>query len=194
MNFSSTAGYNRTPRSVLAHQHLVVLLLDAGDSDHVAGIVELKLRLVEHVLSHFAHVPDQVRHEALARIQTAVRHDRVQFGQFVTMRFNERQLVRRDVFFEKNWLVLGHGGEMTHTAAYLLRGHVQALGNENGVGIQVPTLIAQQQRGKGRIVVYDRPSFAIENFAAGSKNGNVADAVLLRLQRVEVLLHDLEAP
>src|SRR5438105_2854981 len=84
--------------------------------------------------------------------------------------------------------------EMTHPAAYLLRGRVQALGNRNGVGIEVPALIAQQQRGKGGIVVDDSPSFAVQNFSAGRENGNVADAILFRLRRVEVLLHNLEAP
>ena len=56
------------PRAILAHEQRVVLKLDAGLADHVAGVVELEAGLVQHVFTHFTDIADQVRHEAFARI------------------------------------------------------------------------------------------------------------------------------
>ncbi len=93
-HFAAVAVDQRLPRSVRAHQQRVVLPLDAGNADHVARVVELELRLVQHVFADFADVADQVRHESVARIQAAVRHDRVEFRQLVAMRLDELQVRR----------------------------------------------------------------------------------------------------
>ncbi len=53
---------------------------------HIAGAVEVKLRLVEHVFADFADIADQVGHKAIARIETAMRRDRVQLRQLIAMR------------------------------------------------------------------------------------------------------------
>ena len=107
-DFPSVAVNNRAPRSVLAHEHGVVLLLDTALSDYVAGVVKLKLRLIEHVLGDFTDIANQVRHESVAWIQAPVRHDGVEFRQFILVRFNECQFVWSDVFFQKDWLVTRH--------------------------------------------------------------------------------------
>ena len=52
----------------MSHQGIIVLPLNPGDSDHIAGIVEFELRLVEHVFRDFADVADQMRHKSVARI------------------------------------------------------------------------------------------------------------------------------
>jgi hypothetical protein len=107
-DFPPAAVHDRAPESILAHQNVVVLLLHSTHADHVAGRIEFELRLVEHVLGHFAHVADQVRHETVARIQPPVRHDRFQFRQFVLVRLDERQFVGCNVFLQKNRLILRH--------------------------------------------------------------------------------------
>src|SRR5580704_1081057 len=78
-----------TAGAVLPHQDLVVLLLDARDADHVAGVIELELRLIQHRLGHFADVADQVSHESVARIEAEVGHDGVEFRQFVLVCLDE---------------------------------------------------------------------------------------------------------
>ncbi len=84
-HFPAMAVHQGAARSVLAHEHSVVLPLYARHTDHVAGAVKFELRLVQHILGHFPDVPDQVRHEPVARIQTPVRHDGVQFRQLVAV-------------------------------------------------------------------------------------------------------------
>ena len=107
-DFASAAVHDRPPESILAHQNAVVLFLDSALAHHVARVVELELRLVEHVFGYFADVADQVRHEAVARIEPPVRHDGFKFGKLVLVRLDERQLVGCDVFLQKNRLVLRH--------------------------------------------------------------------------------------
>ena len=147
-HFAAAAVHDRSPRSVLPHQEVVVLLLHAAHAHHVTGVVELKLRLVEHVLGDFTHVAHQVRHEAIARIQPPVRHDRFQFRQFVFVRLDKRQLVRCDVFLQKYRLVLRHGSKPPDAQPHFVRVQVQPSGDHVRVGVQVARGIAQQQRGK----------------------------------------------
>src|SRR5579863_3833791 len=84
---------------VLPHQQRVVLAFDSGYPNNITWVIQLKLGLVEHVLGDFAHISDQMSHEAVSRIEAPVRHDRVEFRQLIAMSFDELQLVRRDVLF-----------------------------------------------------------------------------------------------
>ena len=154
-NFSPTAIHNGSARTVLAHQYLVVLQFHARLSDHVAGIVELPARLVEHLLADFADVADQVGHEPIARIKPAVGHDGIQFGQFVAVGFDESQFILSDVVFQKDGLILRHGGEVADAVSDFFGIEMQTLGDEARVGGEITGRVAQQQRGKRRIVLDD---------------------------------------
>ena len=72
--------------------------------------------------------------------------------------------------------------------------HVQAFGNQVGVGTQVARGITQQQRGERRIVVDDVAAFAVENLAARGENRHIANAVFLRQAGVLVALRHLQTP
>jgi hypothetical protein len=109
LDFLSVAVYEHLPRTVFAHQHLVVLQFDSGLAHNIARVVELPLWLVQHLLTHFTDIADQMGHEAIARIQAAVRHDRIQLRQFIAVSFDEGQLIGRDVLFQVNRLVLRGG-------------------------------------------------------------------------------------
>ena len=78
-HFLAMAVYYHLPRTILAHQKIVVLQLHSGLSHHVARVIELPLRLVEHVFAHFADITDDMRHESIARIKPPMSHDSVQF-------------------------------------------------------------------------------------------------------------------
>ena len=67
-NLAPVAVNQSLPGTVLAHQHIVVLPLDAGNAHHVAWVIQLECRQIEHVVADFAHIPNQVRHEPIARI------------------------------------------------------------------------------------------------------------------------------
>ena len=135
-HFLALAVYQHLPRAILTHQQLVVLQLDARFSDHVARVVELPLRLVQHAFADLAHISDQMGHEAVARIQTAMRHDGVQFGQFVAVSLDESQLVRRDVFLEIDGLILRRSRELVKPLANLFGIEMQPLGDEIGVSVR----------------------------------------------------------
>ena len=79
-HFAPVAVDHHFAAAVLPAQQLVVGLLHARLAHHVARLVVGKPRIVQVVLAHFAHVPDQVRGKAVARIQTALFVDRFQFG------------------------------------------------------------------------------------------------------------------
>ena len=111
--------------------------LHAGDSHHIAGIIEFELRLVEHIFRDFAHVADQMRHESIARIKTPIGPDRIEFRQFVAMRFDEGLLILSNVFLEKDRLVLRHGGEVADASSHFVRIQMQSLRDQVGVSIQV---------------------------------------------------------
>jgi len=78
----------------------------------------------------------------------AVRHDGLEFGQFVLVRFDERQLIGRDVFLQENRLVLRHRREALDALPHFLGIQVQALGDGIGVRRQIARGITQQERGK----------------------------------------------
>ena len=141
-DFLAAAVDEGSARAILSHQHLVVLLLDSGDTNYVARVIELELGLVEHSLGNFADVADQMRHKAVARIQAAVRHDGVEFRKLVLVSLYEGEFVGGDVIFEENGLVLRHRHELANAFANLTRVQVQPLGNDIGVRVQVATRIA----------------------------------------------------
>ena len=123
-----------------------------------------------------------------------MRHDGIEFGQFVAVRFDESQFVGRDVFFEINGRVLRHAGEVADFLAHVFGAHVQTLGDEVGVSVEVAGGVAHHERGEGRIVIDDDAAFAVEDFAAGSEDGHLADTILFRLRGVVVVAGDLQAP
>ena len=53
-HFASVTVDEGLARAVGAHQHRVVLALDARNSDDIARVVKLELRLVQHVFADFA--------------------------------------------------------------------------------------------------------------------------------------------
>src|SRR6266478_5254041 len=71
---------------------------------------------------------------------------------------------------------------------------MQPLGDCFRVRIQISRGIAQQERGKRRVIIDNDPAFAIEDFAARRQNRHIAHPVLLRQLRILAALHDLQPP
>src|SRR6266446_603206 len=71
---------------------------------------------------------------------------------------------------------------------------MQPLGDCFRVRIQISRGIAQQERGKRRVIIDNDPAFAIEDFAAWRQNWHIAHPVLLRQLRILATLHDLQPP
>ncbi len=179
-------------KAVLPDQPVVVLRFHAGFSDHVARLVEFVARIVEHLLRDFADVSDHVRHESVFRIEAPVDHDGVEITQLVAVRFDERQLVRRDVIFQHHRLRRRLRRESPDARPYFLRGNVQPGGDLLDVRRIRLQLLAQEQHRERRIVVHDDAAFAVEYLAARRQDGHLADAVLLRQRLVLIAARDLQ--
>ena len=71
-----------------------------------------------------------------------------ELGQFGSVRFDEGQLVGRDVVLQEKRLIARHRGHALQAGAKLIGWHVQPGGNLVGIGLQIALLIAQQQHGE----------------------------------------------
>src|ERR1019366_5294933 len=181
-------------RAVLAHQNIVVVLLDARHAYDVARVVQLPLRLSQHVFANLADVADDVRHETVAGIEAPVNGDGVEFGQFLFVRFDEGQLVGSNVILEEQRLIPRHCGHALQAGAQLVRRDVKPSGDLVGVGLQIAVLIAQQQHRERRIVVNDDAALAVQDLAARSQDGHLFDAILFSQRAVITAARHLQAP
>ena len=180
--------------AVVAAEEGVVGLLDAGFADDVAGIVEGVLGLVEVVLGDFADVADEMGGEAVAGVEAALLVEGFELGELVAMGLDEGLLVGRDVLLERDGLVLGGDLIAAEGGLDLVDGDVEALGDEGQVGVEVFDLLAEEIAGDGGIVVDEEAAFAVEEAAAGSEDGNFADAVGFGEDAVAIGADDLETP
>ena len=115
--------------------------------------------------------------EAVARIEAALLVEGFELGEFVAVGVDEGLLVGGDVLLERDGLVLGRELEAAQRGLNLLDGDVQAGGDERQVGVEVFDLLAEEVAGDGGVVVDEEAAFAVEEAAAGSEDGNLADAV-----------------
>src|SRR6266536_1335287 len=112
------AVHHHLLRSILPHQNRVIFQFHAGLPHHIAGIVEFKARAVQHLFADFPYIPDQVRHEPVARIEAAMRHNRIQLRKFVMVGIDKSQFVGGDVIFQVDGLVLRGGGEFLDSVSH----------------------------------------------------------------------------
>src|SRR5664279_3747290 len=193
-HFLATTVDQHLARAVLAHQNIVVVLLDPRHADDVARVVQLPLRLSQHVFAHLADVADNVGHESVAGIEAAVNGDGVELGQLRFVRFDKGQLVGSDVVFEEQRLIARHSGHALQAGTQLVGGNVQSGGDLVGVYLEIAVLIAQQQHGERGIVVNDDAAFAVKDLAARRQNGDLLDAVLFGQGAVVIAARHLQAP
>ena len=104
-HLAPVAVHNHIARSVLAAQQLVVGLLHARLAHHVARLVGRIARIVQILLAHLAHVADQVRGKAVARIKPPLLVDRLQLRQLVAVRLDKGLLVGGNVLLDGDRLV-----------------------------------------------------------------------------------------
>ena len=177
-DFLAAAVHQHLARAVLAHQNIVVVLLDSRHANHVARVVELPLRLGQHLFAHLADIADHVRHEAALGIQAAMHRDDVEFRQVGAVRLDEGKFVRRDVVFQKQRLVARDRRHALQARAQFVGRNVQSFGDLVGIDFEIAVLVAQQQHGERGVVVNDDAAFAVEQLAARREDGDLLDAVL----------------
>ena len=181
--------------TVLAAEECVVGLLDAGAADDVAGIVGGVAGVIfEHLLGDLADVADEVGGEAVAGVEAALLVEGFELGELVFVGLDEGLLVRGDVLFEWDGLVLGRALEVAEGGLDLVEGEVEAGGDERDVGPVFGHLLAEDVAGGGRVVVDDEAAFTVEDAAARGEDGNLADAVLFGGSAVVLRAEDLQVP
>ena len=185
---------NHFSRAVLAAQQFVVGLLHAGLAHHVARLIVGKARIVQIVFAHLAHVADQVRGKAVARIQPALLVDGFQLGQLVAVRRDKGLLVGGHVLLDGDGLVAGLGAVTVQRGAQLIQIEIQAPRNQRQIGVNILVLLAHQKTGDGRVVVHNQPVLAVEELAARRQDRLFADAVLLGQHAVVFYVQHLQPP
>ncbi len=119
--------------AVRAHQDVVVLALDAVLADDVALVEARELGRIQIALADFAHVPDHVRGQPVARIQPMLGVNHLEFGKRVVIlvRVDERQLGGRELFFNRDGMVLrlAAGLEAAHARHQSVVVQIQAFGD-----------------------------------------------------------------
>jgi hypothetical protein len=91
--------------------------------------------------------------------------------------FDELLFVGGDVLLEGERLVFGGEAIAFEDGVDLVGGHVQTTRDEGQVRRNVVALFADEEAGDGGVVINDKAVFAVEELAAGSKDGDFPDAV-----------------
>ncbi len=71
---------------------------------------------------------------------------------------------------------------------------MESLGDERQIGVEVLHLLAEEVAGDGGIVVDEEAAFAVEDLAARSEDGDLADAVGFGERTEAFGVEHLEAP
>jgi hypothetical protein len=163
--------------AVFAAEERVVGLLDAGAADDVAGRVEGVAWVVEHLLGDLSDVADEVGGEAVAGVEAALLVEGLELGKLVAVGGDEGLLVGGDVLLQGDRLIFRGYLEAAKGGVDLLDGDVEAAGDERQIGVEVFDLLAEEITGDGGVVVDEETAFAVEEFAAGSEDGDLADTI-----------------
>jgi hypothetical protein len=115
--------------------------------------------------------------EAIAGIEAALLVESLKFGEFVAVGGDEGLFVGGDVLFEGNGLIFGRDLVVAEGGVDLVDGNVKTTGDKRQIGIEVFDLLAEEITSNGGVVVDEQTPFAVEDFAARSEDGNLADAV-----------------
>jgi hypothetical protein len=132
--------------------------------------------------------------EAVAGVKAALLVEGLELGEFVAVGGDEGLFVRSDVLLEGDGLVLGGYLEAAESGVNLLDGDVEAAGDERQIGVEVFDLFAEEITGDGGVVVDEEAAFAVEEFAAGSEDGDLADAVGFGERAEAFGVEDLKTP
>ena len=181
-------------RSILPAQQFVVRLLHARLAHYVARLVVGETRITQIVLTHLAHVADQMRCISVSRVKPALLVDRLQLGQFITMRRNKRLLVGSYVLLDGDGLVAGLQTVPVQCGPQLIRVEIQAFCDQRQIRIHVSALFAHQEAGDGRVVVDDEPVLAVEEFAARRQDRLLPNPVLFSQSAVVLCVQHLQSP
>ena len=110
------------------------------------------------------------------------------------MGLDEGLFVGRDVLLDWDGLVAGRRAKVLKRGLELVEIEVQTLRDERQVGIEVLVLFANEEAGDRGIVIDEQAAIAVQQLAARSHDGLLADAVFLG-QLLEVRsAEDLQPP
>ncbi len=102
------AVHFHTLLAIHAHQLIVVLALDAVFADDVSLMEAGQLRRVQFRFADLADISDDVRSQTIAGIKPVLHAHHFELGEgaLILMRIDERQLARRQLFLDRDRLVL----------------------------------------------------------------------------------------
>jgi len=128
-------------------------------ADHIALTVLGELGRVQFLFADFAGVPDHVRRHAVLRIQAPLRRNQHQFRKEIVVRIDERQVGRRQLFFDNDRHILRLRFEAPHARREVVVIQIEALCD----GLEVFFLdgFAGQDQGVGIVVIDNHAPVAV---------------------------------
>ena len=148
--------------AVGAFEGFVVLALEAGFADDVAGAV-VAVALVELLRRNFTDVADRVREHFAVRVAAALNHHQFEHGKIGAVRFHECdvRLARGGLDYDglKFRLVLG-GIELL---LQIFAADSQAVFDLRQALLEGLRVVAKQQNAERRIAIHEHAAFAVEH-------------------------------
>jgi hypothetical protein len=121
-----------------------------------------------------------------------LRGDELHFGKEIAVRVDEGQVGGGEFFFNDDGVVFRPGSETLDARGQVVGIQIQAVGDGAQVfGFQG---FAREDEAVRRVVIDDHAAVAVEDLAAGRRDGQLFDAVALGLLVVELMGLDLQSP
>ncbi len=185
---------DRLALAVDAHQDVVVLLFDAGFTDDLALVVFRVFRNIEFGFADFSGVTDDVRKNAVVRIEPPLGLDQFHLGKRfgIAMRLDERHVGGRQFVLDRDGLVLRAAAVPLYFAEEVVVIEVQPVGDF--VQMFLLEIFAGENQAPGGMVAGDHAPVAVENFASRTNDRHRFDAVALGPFVVDFGALDLQLP
>ena len=157
--------HHHLPLTVLAHQGVVVLPLDARLPDHVSLVVLDELGRVELSLADFPHVADHVRRQALLRVQTPLRPQHLHLGKGlrVAVGSNECQFARGQLVLDDDRFIPRPRPEALESRHQPLV--IDSQPRRDRLDVLELQVVPRQDQPVRRVVVHDHPAVPVEDLA-----------------------------
>ena len=181
--------------AVGTHQDVVVLLFESLFADNIAQpVFACVIGRVEFGLADFTHVADYVRSHAIRRIEALLRAEQRELGERigVAMRFDESQILRRQLFLNHHRFVFGPRLVAMQPIEQPVVIEIQAVGD--GTEVFVLQIFAGEQNADGLVIVDDDAAVAVEYFAPGGGHRDGAYVVLGGAFQIEIRIAHLQIP
>ena len=193
IHFLADAVDDDAAHAVGAHQDVVVLALETGFADHVAG-TQFAVAGFDLLFAGFTDVPGGVGEEAIGHITAARNGEHFEYGNIGAMRLDEIEIGAGGFRLDDDGLKFGQIAGVLQLVVQIVDGDAEAVGNGGEILFDEFGIVAEEQNGKRGTIVDQDAAIAIEHASARRDDGNGANAILFGHLAVLVAVDDLQFP